>query len=75
LLAIADLCGGDWGNIAREAAVQLSGVDDDETNAIMLLQDLKNIFAKKRAEEPDALVMSSAEMAEKLAEMACTRFR
>ena len=31
LLAIADLCHEEWGEIARDAAARLSGVDDDES--------------------------------------------
>src|SRR5262249_20748233 len=46
LLAIADLCGGDWPKMAREAAVKLSGIDDDETLGIQLLEDLRWLFER-----------------------------
>lgn len=51
LVAIADLCGGDWGRRAREAAATLSGTDLDDGDAgILLLGDVQGIFA----DDPDA---------------------
>jgi hypothetical protein len=44
MFAIADACGGDWPDLARKAALKFSGVDDDESQGIMLLQDLRAIF-------------------------------
>ncbi len=44
LLAIADVCGGDWPELAREAAKGLSVVDDDQEHGIVLLQDLQKLF-------------------------------
>ena len=64
LIAIADLAGGDWPKMAREAAVALSGVDDDETQSILLLRDLHKLFARQDDEN-----LSSAYIAERLAKM------
>ncbi len=64
LIAIADLAGGDWPKMAREAAVALSGVDDDETQSILLLRDLQKLFARYDDEN-----LSSAFIAERLATM------
>jgi hypothetical protein len=46
LIAIADLCGGEWPDRARKAALHLSGAgagDDDEVG-MMLLADVRDIF-------------------------------
>jgi putative DNA primase/helicase len=51
LLAIADACDGDWATLAREAALQLSGVDEDETYSILLLEDLKKLFREEKCEK------------------------
>ncbi|MCK6556086.1 DUF3631 domain-containing protein [Candidatus Binatia bacterium] len=46
LIAIADLCGPEWGRRARDAAVTLSGSDLDDGDAgILLLDDIRAIFA------------------------------
>lgn len=50
LLAIAQAAGGDWFNRASAAARQLSARDDDEGEAEMLLQDLRVIFAREKAD-------------------------
>src|SRR5204862_3717127 len=42
LLAIADLAGGDWPQLAREAAQQLSSSDDEITLVGYFLKDLRN---------------------------------
>ncbi|RWB60453.1 DUF3631 domain-containing protein [Mesorhizobium sp.] len=63
LIAIADAAGGDWPNLAREAAVALSGVDDDETPSIQLLQDLRALFRE------EGNVLSSAQIVTALTEM------
>lgn len=47
LLAVADICGGDWPEDARDVANELSGVDDDETFGIQLLQDLRKLFERE----------------------------
>jgi putative DNA primase/helicase len=44
LLAIAEAAGEDWAEKARAAATRLSGLDDDETPAIMLLEDIARLF-------------------------------
>jgi putative DNA primase/helicase len=69
LLAIADACGSDWAKVAREAAVALSGVDDDETEAIVLLRDLKTIFEREKIEDPSGVAMASVAIAVELAKM------
>src|SRR5262249_46622266 len=67
LLAIAEACGCEAQ--AREAALELSGVDDDETDAIVLLADLKTAFERARAGDATIVTMSSAAMAADLARM------
>ena len=47
LLAIADAAGGEWPERARKAAVTLSAGTDADTHRIMLLSDLKAIFAER----------------------------
>ena len=43
LLAIADLAGGDWPQLARQAALKLSAAYDDDITLIgSLLKDLRN---------------------------------
>jgi putative DNA primase/helicase len=49
LLAIADAAGGEWPKLARAAALALSGGDDAETLATMLLADLRAVFLKRGA--------------------------
>ena len=51
LLAIADACEYDWPEEAREVAIKLSAVDDDETYGIQLLEDLRFLFRQNRCEE------------------------
>lgn len=47
LLAIADLAGGKWPNVARQAAIALSDVHDDEgAPSTALLTDIRVIFAQ-----------------------------
>jgi Protein of unknown function (DUF3631) len=48
LLAIADIAGGHWPEIAKRAALGLNGAEDDEpSQAIMLLADIRTVFAIK----------------------------
>ncbi len=67
LLAIADACGRDWPAMARQAAMELSAVDDDETASILLLKDLQSLFEAEAGEGGKNL--SSAKVVEKLAQM------
>ena len=64
LLAIAEACDSEWGEYAREIAVQVSGEDDDETFSIQLMHDLKALF--ERAQHKN---LASAFIAGKLGEM------
>jgi putative DNA primase/helicase len=50
LLAIADLAGGEWPQLARQAALTLSGESPDEAMGVMLLSDCRTAF-----EEDDAI--------------------
>ena len=65
LLAIAEAAGGKWPELARNAALALSG-DADESDSIktQLLSDIKTIFEKKDTDR-----LSSAAMVESLAAM------
>ncbi len=49
LLAIADIAGGEWPELARAAALQISGTDQsDESVKVLLLQDINSIFRDQR---------------------------
>ncbi len=50
LLAIAEAVGGDWPELARKAAVALSGAEDAEDGSLRarLLVDIRSIFMSKR---------------------------
>jgi len=63
LLTIADACGPEWAADARKAAAALSGVDEDETYAIQLLEDLKTMFLHNGEKN-----MSSTEIVQQLAQ-------
>jgi hypothetical protein len=45
LLSIADVCGSEWRQKARRAAGVLSVTDDEQELGVMLLEDLREIFA------------------------------
>jgi putative DNA primase/helicase len=66
LLAIADLSGGEWPDRARVAAVQLSaaGVVEDPSVRVRLLEDLRDMFSRARADR-----LTSADICDKLAAM------
>lgn len=63
LLGIADAAGRDWPQRARQAAVALMGEVDDDSVGIQLLADLRDIFS-------DTAVLSSADIVQKLTELA-----
>lgn len=51
LLAIADVAGGDWSNLARHAALKLSGAESDAMSiGVELLADIQEIFDTKKIE-------------------------
>jgi putative DNA primase/helicase len=65
LLAIADVAGGTWPDLAREAAETLSSSGDGDTsNRVQLLHDIRNIFVTR-----SALRIPSEDLAKALAEM------
>jgi len=72
LLAIADLAGGDWPALAREAAVALSagGVDEEERAGVQVLADIRAVFAQQRREH-----LSSAQLVSFLTEPPDSRWR
>ena len=55
LIAIADLAGGDWPTCARRAATALSGTVsmDDDTLAIRLLHDVRQVFTDETIASAD----------------------
>ncbi len=65
LLAIADAAGGAWPALAREAALALSGVDEDDDIGSKLLLDIRAVFA----DENDPDVLGSTTIIEKLVAM------
>jgi len=51
LLAIADHAGGDWPKLAREAALKISGAENDSISlSAELLADIQEVFDTKRME-------------------------
>jgi hypothetical protein len=52
LLAIADLSGGEYPELARKAAIGLSGIDDDDEYGILLLKDIREL---SRRDDTDRL--------------------
>jgi len=64
LLAIADLAGGDWPDLARKAAISMSGDRDEEGERIRLLADIRSIFTSREAQSlfSEDLVSDLAEM-------------
>jgi putative DNA primase/helicase len=68
LLAVAEACGGGWPEWARDAALQLSGVDDDETYGVQLLEDLQRLFTSNKCEQ-QGHGLSSSEIAAALGQM------
>lgn len=52
LFAIADIAGGEWPKVAREAAHALAGVEKESVSAnVELLRDIKDIFDSKSGRE------------------------
>lgn len=66
LISIADAVGGKWPELARRAAMELSGdnVGDDDSAGVMLLTDLQTIFKKD-----GSLHIASTDLVEKLVEI------
>ncbi len=59
MLTIADLCGGPWPTLAREAAVVLSGAErDDASLGVTLLRDLRAMF-KGREQLPSRYMLDT----------------
>lgn len=52
LLAIAEAAGGEWPDLARAAALQITGVaHSDESVKVVLLKDIQSIFEKRETEQ------------------------
>jgi putative DNA primase/helicase len=66
LLAIADLAGDPWPNLARVAAVSLAGEAESEAIGVLLLQDLQALFADVVGDEKK---IASATVVERLAKL------
>lgn len=66
LIAIADQAGDEWPVRAREAALALSGetFEQDDSRRVLLLSDIRDVFASKKVER-----LSSADLIEALAAM------
>ena len=66
LLALAEIAGGKWVERARNAAIALSRMtdDDDETDQTLLLADIKTIFLEAGRDR-----LRSTQITEKLAQM------
>ena len=59
LIAIADLCGGDWGKKARDAAVALSIAEekDNQARGELLLSDIRDCFAESGADRVSSMAL------------------
>jgi putative DNA primase/helicase len=55
LLAIADLIGGDWPELARQAAAALSKDDEDDAIGVELLANLKEVLVMPKMSTEDLL--------------------
>jgi len=66
LFAVADLAGGSWPEMARKAAIALSGGRDtvDEEKGIQLLQNIKDVFDAKNCEHIASCELVAALIAE-----------
>ena len=67
LLAIADAAGGKWPEMARKAALELSGADDanDESVRTLLLRDLKDLFNGSKELSSAAIVEALGKIEER----------
>ncbi|HVA16208.1 MAG TPA: DUF3631 domain-containing protein [Candidatus Dormibacteraeota bacterium] len=66
MLAIADLAGGDWPDVARRALLELcaEGQADDQSAGVRLLADIRQIFAERQLDR-----ISSADLVGALIEI------
>lgn len=66
LLAIADLAGGNWPDLARDAARHMAGAEDgdDGSVATLLLRDIRELFTEREVD-----VLSSSTVADVLGKM------
>jgi putative DNA primase/helicase len=64
LIAIADVAGGDWPMKARRAAELLSAGRSERTAGVMLLEDIRRMFAERETDR-----LTSGEIVAALAEM------
>jgi len=71
LLAVAELAGGDWPSLARQAAVKLSsGRDDNDSLGETLIADIQKVFdARSEAGGEFADRITSVELCARLADM------
>ena len=60
LLALADLMGGQWPAVARQAARALSGARDKEASGVLLLSDIQTIFHDKNTDRIPSKVLAEA---------------
>lgn len=60
LLAIADSAGGEWPSRARAAAVVLSAAREEATTGVMLLADLRDLFAERHANQLASGIIAEA---------------
>jgi putative DNA primase/helicase len=62
LLAVADLAGGDWPALARKAACDLTGVEEDGSLGVMLLVDVREAFGTDKVmRSSDLIAMLTAD--------------
>jgi hypothetical protein len=64
LLAIADAAAGEWPKRGHEIAIRFGGRRDEQTNGVMLLEDIRRIFDEESIDR-----VSSQELVTKLVEM------
>ncbi|MHB0981033.1 MAG: DUF3631 domain-containing protein [Thermoleophilia bacterium] len=59
LLSIADIAGGEWPQLARQAAVALSAGTGEQTAGIMVLEDLRKLFEERGDRLPTATILEA----------------
>lgn len=59
LLSIADIAGGEWPQLARQAAVALSADTSEQTAGIMVLEDLRKLFEERGDRLPTADILET----------------
>lgn len=60
LIAVADACGAQWGEAARDAAVTFAASQQDEDAAVTLLRDIRYLFDERRVDRAASVAIVDA---------------